>query len=154
MVDGDYKRRFFHAAHDLKKFRFKKLLPNISQGEFFVLKHISRVMENHPEGVTVSDLAKMLKNAPPTTSRFLNNLEEKGWIVRKVNTEDRRNVHVILTEEGKKIQISMDMVMDEFMDTVVNRLGDEKAELLIELIQEVTSIMEEELNKREGVQHE
>lgn len=149
MVDSDYKRRFLHAAHQMKKVKIQKLMPNLSEGEFIVLKHISHAMECHPEGVTVSELARNLKNAPSTTSRFLNNLEEKGWIVRKMNTEDRRNVQVVLTEEGKLIKEKIDIVMDEFMSTVVNRLGDEKAETLIELIQEVTNIMEDELTKWE-----
>lgn len=149
MADVDLKTRLFQSAHEMKKFRMGKLCPHVSQAEFFALEQIGRAMEHDPEGILVSVLAKKLKIAPPTTSRCLKSLEEKGLIIREINAADRRNIHVKLTEDGQKIKLHMIGVMDEFLDTVVNRLGDEKTETLIGLIKEITGIMEEELKKRE-----
>lgn len=150
MFCSDMQKRFFQAAHDLKMVKVQKLFSDTSQGEFFVMKCISRSMESNPQGLIVSDLAKMLKNAPPTTSRFLKNLEEKGWVVRRINNEDRRNIDVVLTDKGKQMLEHMEAVVDDFMKIIVDRMGDEKIEMLIELFGEITLIMEDELNKWEG----
>jgi len=49
-----------------------------------------------------SQLAERLAINRPTVTVILRNLEKKGWIERKTDPENRRNVHVRLTEAGKQ----------------------------------------------------
>lgn len=47
-----------------------------------------------------SELAERMSIDRPTVAVILRNLERKGWIHRKTDPENRRNVHVRITEAG------------------------------------------------------
>ena len=49
-----------------------------------------------------SELADQLTINRPTVTVILRNLEKKGWIERRTDPENRRNVQVRLTETGKE----------------------------------------------------
>jgi len=49
-----------------------------------------------------SELADRLTINRPTVTIILRNLEKKGWIERRTDPENRRNVQVRLTETGKE----------------------------------------------------
>ena len=50
----------------------------------------------------MSDIAKRLSVTVGTLTTNMNGLEKKGYIVRTRSKEDKRVVHVTLTERGKK----------------------------------------------------
>jgi len=54
------------------------------------------------EGRMLSELAGNLRMKAPTVTVIANRLEELGWIRRERGTEDRRQVHLFLTEEGRE----------------------------------------------------
>jgi DNA-binding MarR family transcriptional regulator len=54
------------------------------------------------DGLTLSELARGLHMKAPTVTVIANRLEERGWIKRKRSTEDRRQVHLFLTEAGRE----------------------------------------------------
>lgn len=70
----------------------------MSMGEDPVLEYISR----HEGGMTPSELAKTLGYTRPRMTRILDSLEEKGYVVREPDTQDRRRVFVTCTEEGRR----------------------------------------------------
>ena len=56
----------------------------------------------HP-GVTVTDLANMVRKTPSACSQLIRKLREKGWISQILNTENHREYRLFLTDSGKKI---------------------------------------------------
>ena len=70
----------------------------MSMGEDPVLEYISR----HDEGMTPSELAKTLGYTRPRMTRIIDSLEEKGYVVREQDKEDRRRVLVYCTDEGRR----------------------------------------------------
>lgn len=55
------------------------------------------------EGNTVAGLARELHIDPGAMTRSLDRLEGKGLVRRERSTEDRRVVHLVLTDEGRKV---------------------------------------------------
>lgn len=51
----------------------------------------------------VGALAELLEVVPSTATRVLDRLERDGWVRRASNVEDRREVAVELTEEGRAL---------------------------------------------------
>nr|WP_159437331.1 MarR family transcriptional regulator [Thermophilibacter provencensis] len=67
-------------------------------GEDPVLEYISR----QDEAMTPSELAKTLGYTRPRMTRIIDSLEEKGYVVREQDKEDRRRVLVYCTDEGRR----------------------------------------------------
>lgn len=68
---------------------------------------------------TVAELADLVAVTPPTASRLCDRLVKKGLIRRRTGRNDRRQVHIALTETGR-----------ELIDTVTIRRRREIADLL------------------------
>lgn len=69
----------------------------MSMGEGPVLEFLSR----QDESMTPSELAKTLGYTRPRMTRILDSLEEKGYVVREPDTQDRRRVLVSCTQAGR-----------------------------------------------------
>ena len=54
------------------------------------------------EGQTLSSLARKLNMKAPTVTVIANRLEERGWIIRERGTDDRRQVRLYLSAEGRR----------------------------------------------------
>lgn len=57
----------------------------------------------HPGSRKVGSVARRLQVAQPTATRTIDSLAEKGLIRRVRNEEDRRQVDLVLTEEGEEV---------------------------------------------------
>lgn len=62
----------------------------------YVLLNIDR------KGTPATKIAPALGLEPRSLTRMLKSLEEKQWIRREIDADDKRIVKVFLTEEGKK----------------------------------------------------
>jgi DNA-binding MarR family transcriptional regulator len=65
---------------------------------------------------TVAALSRELDLDPGAMTRALDRLEAKGLVLRERSTEDRRVVHLRLTEEGRKIARKVPPVMAEVLN--------------------------------------
>lgn len=123
-----------------------------SKGEFMMISVIAGELaelekegSNQP-GVKVSAITKKLKHSMPATSKMLNGLEDNGYINRITSKEDRRAVYINLTESGREKAKEITESMDEFTNRIMQKLGDNEAEVLITLLRQMYGIMEEEVN--------
>lgn len=137
------------AFHRIRKVNVSALM-NISQSEFFALEIIAKCQRENParEGIYVSELAKMLHIASSQTSRMLRGLEERKLVGRSVDTRDRRNTYVFLTELGQEKQQQTRACLQDYVEDVWKHMGEEKVRKLIQLCNEMADIMESELERR------
>jgi len=95
------------------------------------------------DGVTQSELAQILKIRPQSLTRVLVQLEEQGLIIRKREEQDRRNISVYITEEGKKhhqtIIEERNRVSDEMFDCLNGKEKNELKTLLDRVIDSYNS---------------
>ena len=59
------------------------------------------VVEGADEPLTPSQISERVLVASATMTATLDLLEGRGWVVRRPNADDRRSVHVEITDEGR-----------------------------------------------------
>lgn len=145
----EIKANLIEALWRIKRVHIELLFNDISKNEFFALEMLNKFskFDNQNSDICVSQLAKNLKMSSPATSRMLNNLEEKGLIIRTIDKNNRRNTFVSLTDLGKQRTIDNTNILNEYIENVISNMGEEKVMNLIFLINEMTNIMEKEINK-------
>ena len=119
----------FRAMNQFRKLKFAEMFPMINRTDFFVMCTIMDKGENGK--ITISELASRAKMLPSAISRTLKGLEERGYVERNINKNDRRNTYVELTAEGE-------------------RLTEEDMKHLISYLDNIYHIAEKEIEARKG----
>lgn len=146
----DLNHRLLEAFHGFQKLPISALLPeNISKNEFATLMCIEHGA-GRKEGskISVSALARDLHVTTPAVSRTLKGLEEKGLVFREVDTKDRRNTFVTVTENGRIVRKEAEEEMSDFFTTVIQNMEPEEIERLIDYLHQFFQTAQEELDRR------
>ena len=118
-----------------------------SSGDLRLLRMIAHL---DSEGLTPSMMAQRLEIALPTVSRKLSVLEKQELIQRKVSPEDRRKTFVYATEKGRALlHEDYQRFIAAFSEAGAN-LGEDKVELLSQLLEEFSGYLEKEIQKEAG----
>lgn len=82
-------------------------------------------------------LAERLEVAPISVGRLLERLEERGWVVRTANPQDRRELQVSLTPKAEAVLAAARRVGDEVQTEALAGFTAAEAEQFIEMLQRV-----------------
>lgn len=102
-----------------------------------LLGKLRRREKTHPEGLRVSDLATAFEITASGVTQMITGLEERGFVSRAMDPEDRRAVRVFLTEAGRKEADWMLASIDTLFAGLVDYLGEEKSAALVTALSEV-----------------
>lgn len=133
--------------------RFRKtalILPYSSDLNISELLVMRGLEDNCPYGETninISEFQNELHITKSAISQMMNSLENKGYIERKIDTDDRRKIIVTLTQNGKDILKETKKSANKNLDEIISNLGDENTKQLIALLHQVSNISEELKNK-------
>lgn len=144
-------KQFFDIMDSFRKMNIASMLPDISHGDFAVLKMIQRCGQEKEEAakpVKVSAIVRCSKLPAPAISRTLKHLEEKEYVIRTVDREDRRNTFVEITEAGEELLTEADGIMSGFADAVFGQMGDETMRKLNSYLARMAETAEAEIAKR------
>ena len=136
----------FRAMNQFHKLKFSDMMQNMSKADFIVMNVIMN--KGKEDKMTISELAAIARMLPSAISRTLKGLEEKGYVERTINKQDRRNTYVELTEEGKKQMREVRQVMRDFGKTVMAKLDEHEVNELILYLNNIYSIAEKEIEAR------
>ena len=143
---GTAYEELFQAMSQFRKLKFSDMFPNISRAEFFTM---SMIMDKGENGkITISELATKAHVLPPAMSRTLRGLENKGYVERNVNKQDRRNTYVELTEQGKKITLQTRTSMCEYGRAVMEQVDEDEIRRLVTYLNHIYEIADLELKAR------
>ncbi|WP_028663969.1 MarR family winged helix-turn-helix transcriptional regulator [Runella zeae] len=98
-------------------------------------------------GTPATKIGPSIGMEPRSLTRTLKTLEEKGWIRREIDENDKRFVKVFLTEEGR---IKRDMAREgviSFNTMLREQIPLEKLVIFFEVIKEINRLVDEENNK-------
>lgn len=136
----------FRAMNQFHKLKFSDMMQNMSKADFIVMNVIMN--KGKEDKMTISELAAIARMLPSAISRTLKGLEEKGYVERTINKQDRRNTYVELTEEGKRQTREVRQVMRDFGKTVMAKLDEHEVNELILYLNNIYSIAEKEIEAR------
>jgi MarR family 2-MHQ and catechol resistance regulon transcriptional repressor len=105
---------------------------NLSITEFSVLEVLF-----HKGKQTIQQIAKSILIASSSMTYVIDKLEQKGLIKRNACPDDRRVVHVILTEDGLKLMTILMPEHEELVDNAFNSLHPNEIEDLVFLLKKV-----------------
>ncbi len=98
-------------------------------------------------GTPATKIGPMLGMEPRSLVRMLKNLEERGWIRREVDENDKRFVRILLTDIGKeKREIARQGVI-QFNNMIRERIPLDKLVTFFDVIKDINRIVEEENQK-------
>lgn len=103
---------------------------DISKSEFILLKLIDEIKKvKHKDSVEVSEIVEKMEISAQAISKCLKNLENKGYIDRYSNRQDRRRMEVVMTKKGDDALNVVLKIIDDTMNMVFEGFsGDELAE--------------------------
>lgn len=87
------------------------------------------VLLNHGD-LPMGELAALEKMQPPSMTRIVNGLEERGLVTRHADAHDRRSSRVRLTEEGRQIVLANRRRRDQWLAVRIAELDPEEREVL------------------------
>lgn len=85
----------------------------------------------------VTDLARTAELNPGAMTRLLDKLEAKGLVAREADLEDRRAVHINLTDAGRAIWRDIDQCGMRVRDTALAGLSDSERNIMTALLERV-----------------
>lgn len=86
------------------------------------------------EGNTVVSLSRDLGIDPGAMTRSLDRLQTKGLVRRERSTEDRRVVHLTLTEEGRKVAQEVPAVLAGVLNGHLHGFSEDEWKLLLQFL--------------------
>jgi len=105
---------------------------DITQQQFNIL----RILRGAGSPLSTLQIRQRMLDKMSDTSRIVDRLIRKGLVKKTVCREDRRLVDVLLTDKGKKLLQSMD-VLNEEMDTIFKNLNEQESRQLNVLLDKI-----------------
>ncbi|HYG40007.1 MAG TPA: MarR family transcriptional regulator [Cytophagales bacterium] len=120
-------------------YTFNYLSDHISKvfGQFDITQqqyNVLRILRGrHPESACCNEVKEVMLDKNPDLTRLCDRLVSKGLIARDLNSTNRRQVSLHITEEGLKLLTEIEPVMKEY-SVILNNLSDEEAQTLSNLL--------------------
>lgn len=145
MLEENHKEQLVSLIRKVKRLDICSLM-GMSHSDFHLFKVIDQIQSNtDAPQINVTDLADELRVSTPAVSKKLKTLEERGYIKRIIDKNNRRNTFVVLTKDGKEKYSRSKKAMDRYLNNVFVAMGKEDMETLIRLSCKLYNIMEEEV---------
>ena len=84
------------------------------------------------ESISMNDLSQKMNLAGSTMTRMVDQLVQRGLVVRHVDKDDRRIVRVQLTEPGQTARSTLQASLSAFFNQVLSFIPDDEQSALIQ----------------------
>jgi len=136
----DYVKMAITEFNEIMSNSQKDMFENLNRafkGGLFVLQYLS----SQDTAVLPSELSVALNSSTARVSALLGSLEKKGLIVRDIDTTNRRNILVTITESGRNFAKSEMKKRKEHLAQVFTELGEKDAEDFLRLLEKFFELM-------------
>ena len=146
LADIDMKK-FIDTFESLSRIeRHNQTVMGIKKSEARVLLCVEFLHNEKKYKVNISEISKNLSITPPSTTEFVKNLINKGYLEKNISQNDKRSFQINLTENGEKIVRDLKNYFNSLFYGLIERLGNEKSNLLIDLLNVVNVYFDEWYN--------
>ncbi len=127
--------RCSHSLHMAQKYR--------GQSRLLIL-----LLENGT--LTQRELIEITGRRSATLSEQLENMENSGYVTRKANEADKRNVDVTLTSSGHKVAEDAYAARAQLADSVFSEYTEDEKRQLSQFLEEIRQKLEIIISQQEG----
>ncbi|MFT8888313.1 MAG: MarR family transcriptional regulator [Ethanoligenens sp.] len=110
----------------------------------FIIKETEK---QFPQGVSVSELSRIMCVKPPSITAPLNSLVAFGLVSREQDNNDRRMVRVHVTEKGKILLTNRKKMLYDRTRRLMESLGTQKAEQMVTIMEDIFAYFEKEMQE-------
>lgn len=126
-------KEFMETMHRMRMRKTQKNFSESMHGESFVLAYIHR----HEGNVIPSEISNEIGISTARVAATLNSLENKGWITRTIDVNDRRRILVDMTSEGKKQVENHFRMMMSTTAKMLEYLGEDDAKEYVRIMKKL-----------------
>jgi MarR family transcriptional regulator for hemolysin len=137
MQREDLDRNFGFLVHDVSRLmrtvfdrRGREL--DLTRSQWWVLT----ALYAH-EGVTQSELADFMELEKPTLGRLIDRLEEKQWVERRPDADDRRVKRIYLTETVQALMRALRVIAADLRQDALRDLDDDEREAFVNTLTKI-----------------
>lgn len=146
-MDKTLIHEFITTMERLKKIMLDVKLPtSIPRSEHTLLDVIKSLSDDGIK-VTTSAMSDILMISKPAISQTINALEKKGWVIRNIDSADKRVYFLTLTEEGINVTNEVRTQYLDFAEKFLEELGEEDSKQLINITKKIYTMVQ---NKKFG----
>lgn len=110
---------------------------NLNMNEFAVLEILF-----HKGIRTTQQLKEGILIANSSTTYIVDNLEKKGFVQRKISSEDKRIIHVDLTQNGRELMKDLFPMHAQFLSGYFDRLSISEVQQLRHLLKKMNGLVD------------
>ena len=142
-------KRFIDIFENLSRLeRHNQTILGVKKSEARVLLCVEFLHKEKNCKVNISEISKNLSITPPSTTEFVKNLINKGYLEKHIDQNDKRFIEITLTDKGEKIVQELKEYFNSLFSGIIERLGYEKSELLLELLDTINIYFNEWYSSR------
>lgn len=101
------------------------------------------------DNLAIIELSQRTGLAKTTLTSMLDRMEERGFLVRKIDSQDRRQFRIVLTEKSKKLNEKYNQVSDRMSELFYQGFEDQEIILFEERLQRILKNLKEEEKKNQ-----
>lgn len=132
-------------------FRLKKMMNrglgrdtnniNITMSEFILMREVAENTKDVYNPSALTEVREYLSVSKAAVSQMLNSLEKRGYILREIDPNNRRNIIVILTDEGRTAFEKRNQEFYDRFEMVIRGIGEKDVSLFIAMINKMSDAM-------------
>jgi DNA-binding MarR family transcriptional regulator len=159
-VDKELKRsllktlfRFKKTGYSISNYLINEMQSDLNIAEIFALTCIKEHTEKGCSGkknececgknaTTHDAMQSVLSVSKAAVSQTLGELEKKGYVERKIDSDNRRKILITLTDEGRAALENSTVALDKLVVTLINRFGEVKTGKLVSMVNSFAELVE------------
>ena len=141
-----YQRYLFNREH------IKDIFMEMSIPEYIALHHIVMEEENadiYSGRTYLKDLSDKLQMTMRQTSKMIEHLRDKGYVVWSHDGNGSEGTYVTITESGRTLLREQEEAMKRYYGKVFDKFGKENLIQLLQLMKQLETIMSSEIESLE-----
>ena len=115
---------------------------NITANEVMILTFLKDDFDQD----MATDIVNTLMISKSHVSLSVNNLEKAGYIVKKQDVNDKKKIHLVITEKAKPILNEIENEQNKLYEVIFKGISEEEKEILKLILQKMCNNINEEFN--------
>jgi len=150
-MDQSLVNEFTQMVFRLHKVKMFNLVHNLNTREVYTIIRINEYKKNINQICLHEELEEHLAVTKSAVSQMISSLEEKGYITREIDKNDRRKFELSITGKGQELLEELRNTMDSVIEKTITRFGENNMRQFIGLFNQFADtlaiVKEEELSR-------